>query len=644
MSNKATTAFLFMSLSLLLVVTLEAFLFEQKTLSSMNDTPPILTPQQQLQLSDKNHPLLTIFEMSFKHPAQALEQLETWQSQQKQAPNTIEQVFTLWIRRVAAKNDRNTIEKIDRELRSIAQVNQLGWLEAKLNIEQAYRDIKQGTYAQGIETVAIAIDYAESIRADFLLLEAYNTAGILYNANNQLKQSQKYFQKGVELGEKYPNSEFNARFSNNLGLLYVHSEQWQRAIEYLKQAENIYATSKYAEPESLLIILMNQSYVYNQLNQVDLSRSAYEKALQYVRSDTPDYYRIVQIKSLARLQLLEGSAQEASETAMTCINSNAIDRYPKQKGICQLEYALAMVDRGEIQNAHDAIVESIGTFVAIEHQRWLIKSHLVLAEILEKKGQHEQALKVYKKYHDQERVQILAEIHLLETAFEVEELERERDLLDVQNELKELEKGLSDQRLRVLYVWFGAIVAFAIWLVMRWKKEKKRSQYLHDLSYKDPLTRVGNRRLYHSELKKPTLLDSGALYRVTLIDLDWFKAVNDNYGHEVGDAVLTETASRLKSKLNNKELIVRWGGEEFLLLLETNSDYQVRAQSLVDLINNKPYRINGLELNVSISLGASNASTVASLKDNQDEFQVADQCLYQAKAQGRNQVVIPEEL
>jgi len=643
MTKQATTAFLFMSLSLLLVVTLEAFLFEKQTLSSFRNTSVALTPQQQLELTDKNHPLLAIYETSFSQPKVALEQLERWQANQSEL-SAIEQVFSLWTRRVANKSDPEAIKQLDAALLIIAQTHRLKWLEAKLEIERAYRDIKQGTYAQGIETVTEAIEYAESVRADFLLLEAYNTAGILYNANNQLKQSQKYFKKGVDLGEKYPKSEFNARFNNNLGLLYVHSEQWQRAIEHLKQAEKIYADSQFAEPESLLIILLNQSYVYNQLNQVELSRATYEKALKYVQSDTPDYYKIVQIKSKARLELLEGDPQQASITALACINASSINRYPKQKGICQMENALAMLALGDIKRAHNAIVESIGTFVAIEHQRWLIKSHLILADILEEQGEHQEALKVYKTYHSQERVQILEEIHLLETAFEVEDLERERDLLDVQNELKELEKGLSDQRLRVLYTWLVAIALVAIWFVARWKSEKKRSQYLHDLSYKDPLTRVGNRRLYHREVEEPTLLDRSLSYRLTLIDIDWFKVVNDTHGHEVGDAVLTETASRLKALLTDKELIVRWGGEEFLLVLEANADYQVRAQSLVDAVNSKPYLLSGVELHVSVSLGASNPSDVTSLKQSQDAFQVADKCLYQAKNQGRNQVVMPEEL
>lgn len=644
MSNKATTVFLFMSLSLLLVVTLEAFHFEQQTISSMHDSHAALSPQQQLDRVKKNHPLLSIYDLAYQQPTHALEQLTQWQSQQQHAPATIEQIFTLWIRRAAAKNQPETIKEIDKELRTLAETHDIHWLNAKLDVEQAYRKIKQGTYAQGIQLVTDAISYAEATRAEFLLLEAYNTAGILYNANNQLKQSQKYFMKGAELGQKYPNNEYNARFNNNLGLLYVHSEQWPRAIEYLKKAEAIYARSQFARPESLLIILMNQSYVYNQLEEVTLSRAAYEKGLQYVRDDTPDYYKIVQIKSLARLQLLEGSALQASQTAQKCINTHAIDRFPKQKGICQLEYALAMSELGHIERAHEAIVESIGTFVSIEHQRWLIKSHLILGDILEKKGEYEQALNVYKNYHAQERDQILAEIHLLKTAFEVEEIERERDLLDVQNDLKELEKGISEQRLRVLYTWLAIVAVIALWVVRRWKKEKKRSQHLHDLSYKDSLTRVGNRRLYHRELEHPTLIDPNRNYRVTLIDLDWFKSVNDNYGHEVGDAVLTETANRLKAKLTDKELIVRWGGEEFLLLLEANNDYQVRAQSLVDAINSKPYSLKELELNVSISLGASHPASLAALKRSQHAFQVADECLYQAKDQGRNQRVMPEEL
>ena len=385
MFKKATTALVLMALSLMVVVTLEAFLFQPQKVALSSNTSNVLTPKQQLLAINAKHPLIEIYQSANLNPQQALEKLEHWRANLSRPPEVIEQVYSLWIRRIAAKREPDTLESIDSQLNKIAQAHRLSWLLAKLQIESAYRDIKRGTYTQGIETVTDAIEFAERIQAEFLLLEAYNTAGILYNANNQLKQSQKFFNKGIKLGAKYPESELNARFNNNLGLLYVHSEQWQRSLEYLTRAELLYANSKYAEPETLLVILMNQSFIYNQLGEIGKSREAFDKGLRYISEQTPEYYRVIRLKSEARLLLLEGKPEKAIDVAQQCIKVQSIDKYPKQKGICQLEYALALKDSGKVNKAHEAIVESIWTFVQIEHKRWLIRSHLVLADILEKR-------------------------------------------------------------------------------------------------------------------------------------------------------------------------------------------------------------------------------------------------------------------
>lgn len=644
MVKRTSTVFLLMPLSLLVVVTLEAFLFKPRMISQLAEKAPALSPQQQLQLIDPQHPLLSIHQLAFDDPEAAAKEIEMWQQKQPTDIQVIEQIYALGIHRVIAKNQPHRIAQIDAALTELAQENNLDWLKVKLQIESAYRDIQRGTYQNGIEKIEPAIEIAKSINADFLLLEAYNTAGILYNANNQLTLSKNSFKKGIDLGEKYPESEFNARFNNNLAVLYIHSEQWERAIEYLQRSESMYRESSFSQSESLLIALMNQSYVYNKLGQVKESREAYQKGTQYILANTSQYYKIIAIKSKSRLLLLERKPLEAAQAAQQCIQSPGIDKFPKQKGICQFEYALSLSDAGRVDDAHQAITDSINTFVTTEHDRWLIKSHLILADILEKQGKFEQALHIYKKYHSQEREQILGQIHVLETAYKVEEVERERDLLDVQNELQVIEKELSEQRLRVMYTWLVVVGILVIWLFVRFRRERKRSQHLHDLSFKDPLTRVGNRRLYHRELESPLLVDKAQQYRLTLVDIDWFKTINDKYGHEIGDKVLTDTATRLRSELTDKELIVRWGGEEFLLLLADSTDFQARAQSLVDSVSGEPYKIDELSLPVSISVGVSDATELDKLKGSQSAFKHADTCLYQAKAQGRNQVVLDEDL
>ncbi len=605
MFKKATTALLLMSLTLLTVVTLETFLFRPQKLSTTEATAPVLAPEKQLLAIDAEHPLLAIHQMAARSPEEALVRLEQWRVGLTRPPEVIEQIFSLWVRRLAAKNEPSVLDSIDSELNKIAKVHRLSWLLAKLDIESAYKDFRRGSYPEGITKIMDAIKFVEHIRADFLLLQAYNTAGALYNSDNQLKLSQKYFIKGVEVGRKYPESEYNVRFNNNLGLLYVHSEQWERAIEYLARAEVLGETLESIEPETKFIVLMNQSFVYNKLGKVNESREAFAKGIRYIDENTPALYRIIRLKSETRLLLLEGQSDKALGVAIACMNAEAIDKYPRQLGICQMEHAMALKDLGRFNEAREFIEASIASFTEIDHKRWLIRSHLLKANILEKQGEHVQALQVYQTYHEKERSQILNEIHNLGTAFEIQELERERDLLDLQNELKEFEQGLTEQRVRLLYIWLGFALLVAVWLVARWVAERKRNQYLHDLSFNDPLTAVGNRRFYQRELETPVVLDPKAVYRVTLVDIDRFKQINDNFGHEVGDGVLKEVTARIKSELQDHEVIVRWGGEEFLLAVSDGADYCERAQSLIAAVNKKPIVVGDHQLDVTISIGAS---------------------------------------
>ena len=128
---------------------------------------------------------------------------------------------------------------------------------------------------------------------------------------------------------------------------------------------------------------------------------------------------------------------------------------------------------------------------------------------------------------------------------------------------------------------------------------------------------------------------------VVLADIDNFKKINDNYGHLAGDEVLRKVAQKLSETLRQFDILARWGGEEFILLLpDTDSE---QAFEIADRIRQSliGYEISGLDIDspisITISLGIAQGA-LASDKFN-DMLKQADKALYQAKTQGRNQVV-----
>lgn len=160
----------------------------------------------------------------------------------------------------------------------------------------------------------------------------------------------------------------------------------------------------------------------------------------------------------------------------------------------------------------------------------------------------------------------------------------------------------------------------------------------------DELTGLANRRGFKQYLGE-TEQRRGAgkeSFAVVVGDLDHFKQINDEYGHEVGDSVLKEIAKTLNALVRSEDLIVRWGGEEFLLLLVgTNlKGAQVLAEKIRHKIASTHFSTKAGKIAVSMSLGV-DAQTVGG--DLYATLGSADRAMYEAKRRGRNCVVSAEE-
>ncbi len=158
---------------------------------------------------------------------------------------------------------------------------------------------------------------------------------------------------------------------------------------------------------------------------------------------------------------------------------------------------------------------------------------------------------------------------------------------------------------------------------------------LEAIAYLDQLTSLPNRRKFSEELRHRLSLDSPMI--LLLIDLDRFKEINDEYGHDAGDAVLVQTAIRLLSAAGETALVARLGGDEFAILLEaatTDADEVERICRRVLKACSAPIGFRKVELEVGCSIGVAISddlhATEASL------YKAADLALYQVKRGGRN--------
>ncbi|MBD1899732.1 diguanylate cyclase [Trichocoleus sp. DQ-A3] len=208
---------------------------------------------------------------------------------------------------------------------------------------------------------------------------------------------------------------------------------------------------------------------------------------------------------------------------------------------------------------------------------------------------------------------------------------RRRSAALVQEEI-----GLQDRLL-------AAQIQMGLRKVQNYRQLMRTNDLLSTMALSDPLTELNNRRALEWEL--PRQIQNARTRSIPLslvmLDVDFFKSINDTYGHLIGDRVLQLLSARLQHNLRFQDTLFRYGGEEFVVIL-SHTDVQeapVVAHRLCRLICEQPFRINPtLSLTITISLGTGTLNATDDIK-GVNLLQRADQNLLQAKADGRNRVV-----
>ena len=191
------------------------------------------------------------------------------------------------------------------------------------------------------------------------------------------------------------------------------------------------------------------------------------------------------------------------------------------------------------------------------------------------------------------------------------------------------------KKLKDIRAWYVEVYKIQEALIQSFSILHGKVNTLKEESATDPLTKLLNRRSFENYLSIHT--DQQQSYTLVILDVDWFKAINDTYGHLAGDEILRRLAENIKESLEEDEVACRYGGEEFVLVfLETSID---QAYERVEALRKEFAQLSSLtEEPITFSAGIANFPLHG---DNpQTVLEKADVALYKAKKDGRNRVEV----
>jgi diguanylate cyclase (GGDEF)-like protein len=308
---------------------------------------------------------------------------------------------------------------------------------------------------------------------------------------------------------------------------------------------------------------------------------------------------------------------------------------------------LAYIGLGNIKPGEKLAEGAIAESVAGENMLDVKELLREYADALEHAGYLMMAIQVYHRYDEvsekfmtNTRQRAFLE---LSAKFDDERRARELELLRRDNELKASEMNaqhLRQQLILAAAIFVTCICAALIWAFARVRKANDRLRFD---SERDALTGLRNRRYFNDYvLSVDGARPVGGC--VLLADLDHFKRINDTLGHPAGDAVLATVSHRLSAALRESDKLVRWGGEEFLAILDPITPEQANStvERLLHAVRRDPVLWNGHAIQCTISIGyaffpMAGSATEISLES---AISLVDKALYEAKRRGRDRACL----
>ena len=438
-----------------------------------------------------------------------------------------------------------------------------------------------------------------------------------------------------------------------LVLLYLNMGDLDKGAE--TQQESLAVARRMAAPGTIATALSDEYALAVEQKAFERARRALFEELELETSMGARQRRATTLVNLSDCYLKEGRFHEAETWAAQALAAAIDVRSNNDTATSRVNLGQALLGQGHLAEGKRQFEAGLATYEKQGDEPELLAVLREYGRALEHAGDYKGAVEAYNrerslssKIFDTQRQKAMVE---LQQKYEAENKQRRIDVLRQENRAAraELDNHRLQQRIWWLLAVTFALAALVVGLLYRKVRRanvelEERNLRLKRQSALDPLTALYNRRHFQEFMdhcgNERRTGEGDTVGAIFLLDVDHFKSINDTLGHEAGDAVLMMVADNLRLALRETDMIVRWGGEEFLAFLPAvaRDGLDEVALRILRGIPAQPFEVQGVSVPVTVSVGFAPFPLPygASALTWERVVNIADMALYQAKAHGRN--------
>lgn len=539
------------------------------------------------------------------------------------------------------------------EVKDMARISRLPDAMAEAAATEVLIMVIQGKTSEALANLNDALVPLEKATSTRVLYFVNNLASYVYQQRSQFDRALEHLIYAADAIAKSDNSRTLTRLittKTRIATLYNLQKSYDLALQQLDEAMQL-ADSNNLLDEYEVDIMFERASIETSRNNYDAALTLYKQIIARIQDDPEQVYTYITVlNNIGDIDIRMGAYNDARtvlERAYNLAQLNA-EQYNPEIILFNLGYVdvfLGDVEKG-LSEMRQVLEPARENWSPAELEGLLGEYADALIHI----GITEEAATVLKEQrqlreqvYQNEQQKSIAE---LQNLYDSKDKAMQIELLSQKNELNEQLIENESQK-RTILVLFVIVAVFAMIFVALAYRSARRSNLelkvanskLAEQTVRDPLTGLLNRRALQNKLRAPHEISHDAML---LLDVDHFKRINDNLGHAAGDDVLVEVSKRLLQVSRESDMVVRWGGEEFLIYLSNTeaSKLPVMAKRMLDVIGATPIKAADKEIWITATAGFI-SYPFADLNENQmdweETLQLADMVLYAGKVHGRNQ-------